>query len=40
MLLLCEVVYGLLAGVLFWRYGLESAILAHLVAYLLSHGLV
>jgi hypothetical protein len=39
-LLLCEIVYGLLAGQLFWRYGLEVAILAHLVAYLLSHGLV
>lgn len=39
-LLLCEIVYGLLAGQLFWRYGLEVAILAHVVAYLLSHGLV
>ena len=39
-LLLCEIVYGLLAGVLFWRYGLEVAILAHVVTYLLSHGLV
>lgn len=39
-LLLCEIVYGLLAGVLFWRYGLEVAILAHVVTYLFSHGLV
>ncbi|RGE44805.1 abortive infection protein [Comamonas testosteroni] len=39
-LLLCEIVYGLLAGLLFWRYGLEVAILAHVVTYLLSHGLV
>lgn len=39
-LLMCEIVYGVMAGFLFWRYGLESAMLAHLVAYLLSHGLV
>jgi hypothetical protein len=39
-LLLCEIVYGLLAGLLFWRYGLEAAMLAHVVTYLLSHGLV
>ena len=39
-LLVCEIVYGLLAGVMFWRYGLESAMLAHLVTYLLSHGLI
>lgn len=39
-LLACEVVYGLLSGILFWRYGLESAMLAHVVTYLLSHGLV
>ena len=37
---MCEVIYGLLAGMLFWRYGLESAMLAHVLAYLLSHGLV
>ena len=39
-LMMCEIVYGLLAGLLFWRYGLEVAILAHVVTYLLSHGLV
>mgnify|MGYP006875497942 CR=1 FL=1 len=39
-LMMCEIIYGLLAGLLFWRYGLEVAILAHMVAYLLSHGLV
>lgn len=39
-LLVCEIVYGLLAGVMFWRYGLESAMLTHLVTYLLSHGLI
>ena len=31
--------YGLLAGFLFWRYGLEAAMLAHILALLLSHGL-
>lgn len=39
-LLVCEIAYGLLAGVMFWRYGLESAMLAHVVTYLLSHGLI
>jgi hypothetical protein len=39
-LAVCEVVYGLLAGVLFWRYGLESAMLAHVLTYVLSHGLI
>lgn len=39
-LLLCEIVYGVMAGFLFWRYGLEAAVLAHLIAYVLSHGLV
>lgn len=39
-LLVCEIMYGLLAGMLFWRYGLESAMLAHSLTYLLSHGLV
>lgn len=39
-LLVCEIVYGLLAGIMFWRYGLESAMLAHVVTYLLSHGLI
>lgn len=39
-LLACESVYGLLAGWVFWRYGLEAAMLAHVVTYLLSHGLV
>ena len=39
-LAVCEVAYGLLAGLLFWRYGLESAMLAHVLTYLLSHGLV
>ncbi|WP_051303677.1 hypothetical protein [Comamonas composti] len=38
-LLLCETIYGALAGFLFWRHGLESAIFAHLITYLLSHGL-
>ena len=39
-LAVCEMAYGLLAGVLFWRYGLESAMLAHVLTYLLSHGLI
>lgn len=38
--LLGKVVYGLMAGFLFWRYGLEAAILAHLLTYLMSHGLI
>lgn len=39
-LLMCESVYGLLAGIMFWRYGLEAAMLTHVVTYLLSHGLI
>ncbi|MDR0225373.1 MAG: abortive infection protein [Burkholderiaceae bacterium] len=39
-LLLFEVVHGAVAGFLFWRYGLEAAMLAHAITYLLSHGLV
>lgn len=39
-LLVCESVYGLLAGIMFWRYGLEAAMLTHVVTYLLSHGLI
>ena len=39
-LLMCESVYGLLAGIVFWRYGLEAAMLTHVVTYLLSHGLI
>ena len=30
----------LLAGIVFWRYGLEAAMLTHVVTYLLSHGLI
>lgn len=30
--------FGLVAGVLFWRYGLEAAILAHMLAHLLAYG--
>jgi len=32
--------FGLVAGYLFWRYGLESAMLAHIGAHLFSHFLV
>ncbi len=39
-LLLFEVVHGTVAGFLFWRYGLEAAMVAHAITYLLSHGLV
>lgn len=39
-LLLCDIVYGVMAGFIFWRYGIEAAILAHVISYLLSHGLV
>lgn len=38
--MLGKAVYGLLAGFLCWRYGLEAALLAHLLTYLLSHGLI
>ena len=39
-LLLFEVVHGAVGGFLFWRYGLEAAMVAHAITYLLSHGLV
>lgn len=39
-LLLSEMCYGMLAGVVFRCYGLEAAMIAHVIAYLLSHGLV
>lgn len=39
-LLLFELVHGTVAGFLFWRYGLEAAMVAHAITYLLSHGLV
>ncbi len=39
-LLISELCYGVLAGVLFRCYGLEAAMLAHVIAYVLSHGLV
>lgn len=39
-LLLCDIVYGVMAGFIFWRYGIEAAMLAHVISYLLSHGLV
>ncbi len=29
--------FGLVAGLLFWRYGLEAAIIAHIGAHLFSH---
>lgn len=35
-----KLAYGLLAGFLCWRFGLEAAILAHMLTYLLSHGLI
>lgn len=35
-----KAVYGLMAGFLCWRYGLEAALLAHLLTYLFSHGLI
>ena len=38
--LLCELVYGVLAGLLFRCYGLEAAMCAHVIAYIFSHGLV
>ena len=38
--MLGRVVYGLLAGFLCWRFGLEAALLAHVLTYLLSHGLI
>ncbi|MCD2512266.1 abortive infection protein [Comamonas endophytica] len=38
--LLGKLAYGFLAGFLSWRFGLEAAILAHMVTYLLSHELI
>lgn len=38
--LLGKVVYGLMGGFLCWRFGLEAAILAHVLTYLMSHGLI
>ncbi|MET1113471.1 MAG: abortive infection protein [Comamonas sp.] len=38
--MLGKLTYGLLAGFLCWRFGLEAAILAHVVTYVLSHGLI
>lgn len=35
-----KVVYGVLGGFLCWRFGLEAALLAHVLTYLLSHGLI
>lgn len=35
-----KISYGLLAGFLCWRFGLEAAMLAHMVTYLLSHELI
>ena len=35
-----ELVYGVLAGLLFRCYGLEAAMCAHVIAYIFSHGLV
>lgn len=34
-----NVVFGLLAGYLYWRHGLEAAMLAHALAHAFSHGL-
>jgi hypothetical protein len=32
-------VFGLLVGYIYWRYGLEAAIVSHMLALALSHGL-
>lgn len=37
--LLGQTLYGLLAGFVYWRHGLEAAMLAHALALALSHGL-
>jgi hypothetical protein len=34
---LSNAAFGLVAGVLFWRYGLEAAILAHMLAHLVAY---
>ncbi len=39
-ILLCELVYGVMAGALFRCCGLEAAMCAHAIAYAFSHGLV
>lgn len=38
-LVLGNTVLGLLSGYLYWRYGLETSIMAHVLAMALSHGL-
>ena len=37
--LLGQTVFGLLAGFIYWRHGLEAAMLGHTLALALSHGL-
>jgi hypothetical protein len=34
---IANALFGLLAGFLFWRYGLEAAVLAHAVAHLIAY---
>ena len=36
-ILIFNSLFGFVAGFLYWRFGLESAIIAHIVAHLLSH---
>jgi len=36
-IVLANAAFGLVAGWLYWRFGLESAMLAHLLAHLLAH---
>ncbi|MCD1647295.1 CPBP family intramembrane glutamic endopeptidase [Marinobacter adhaerens] len=31
--------FGLVAGILFWRYGLEAAITAHVLAHIIAYGI-
>jgi len=35
--LIVNSLFGLVAGFLYWRFGLESAIVAHIIAHVLSH---
>lgn len=38
--LVANSVFGIVAGYLFWRFGLEAAIIAHAIAHLLAHPIV
>lgn len=36
-IIIANAIFGIIAGYLFWRYGLESAIIAHMLAHLVAY---